>query len=315
MDAVPTTAYLMLYTEERCRGNCGFCPQARESKARSDALSRIYWPKFKLLEVQQAFENLKRKESFKRICIQGINYAGFFEDLIGTIKALRGTEKSISVSVQPLKVTQMRKLRELGVERIGIPFDAATKDIFHKVKGKGAKGPYKWENYFETIKEAQRIFGHRNVSTHLIIGLGETDYEAIKFMQEIMDAGVLVALFTFTPVKGTTFENIPRPHLFKYRKMQLARYFILKERRRLENFKFDDKGTLISFNTPKEDLKTLIKMGIPFLTSGCPGCNRPYYNERPGETLFNYPRPLLNSEIEEIIKLLEEHADDFVAFN
>jgi len=36
--------------------------------------------------------------------------------------------------------------------------------------------------------------------------------------------------------------------------------------------------------------------GEPFQTSGCTGCNRPYYNETPGEELYNYPKPLTTEE-------------------
>ena len=43
--------------------------------------------------------------------------------------------------------------------------------------------------------------------------------------------------------------------------------------------------------------------GQAFQTSGCPGCNRPYYNERPGRTMFNYPRPLTPEESLQIWRL------------
>ena len=307
MDAVPTTAYLMLYTDEKCLGNCGFCPQARESEARSDALSRIFWPKFKLSELKRAFEKLEESKKFKRICVQAINYSGFFDDLLGIIESLNVFKIPISVSVQPLTEQQMKGLSELGVSRIGIPFDAATPEIFRRVKGKGAKGPYKWEKNLESIKTAQRIFGSRNVSTHLIIGLGETDNEAIKFMQDSIDAQVLVALFTFTPIKGTTFESDSRPTLLKYRKMQLARYLLTHKISHLDQFAFDKTGKIVSFGIERQKIDEIIRSGMPFLTSGCSGCNRPYYNERPGETLFNYPRSLSSEEIEEILNLFGEY--------
>jgi len=307
MDAIPTTAYLMLYTEKKCFGNCGFCPQARESEARSDALSRIFWPKFELSELKRAFEKLEVSKQFKRICVQAINYVGFFDDLAGIVKTLNGLQIPISVSVHPLTEQQMKNLRELGVNRIGIPFDTATQEIFYKVKGKGAKGPYKWEKYLESIEKARSIFGSNNVSTHLIIGLGETDYEAIKFMQDSIDSQVLVALFTFTPIKGTTFEANSRPNLFKYRKMQLARYLLLNKISHLNKFTFNEAGNLVSFGLEKEKIDDIIRSGMPFLTSGCPGCNRPYYNERPGETLYNYPRSLSSEEIDKIIDLFGEN--------
>ena len=49
--------------------------------------------------------------------------------------------------------------------------------------------------------------------------------------------------------------------------------------------------------------------GDAFQTVGCPGCNRPYYNERPSGPLYNYPRDLtmeeLNNEKEMIKRLIQ----------
>ncbi|NVM55253.1 MAG: radical SAM protein [Candidatus Helarchaeota archaeon] len=306
LDAIPTTAYLMLFSEKRCLANCGFCPQARESKARIDYLSRIIWPKFELLEVKKAFESLLEQEKFERICIQAINYTGFFDDLVGVVETLNSLGIPLSVSVQPLNAEQMKKLHELKVSRIGIPLDAATRTLFYNIKGKGAKGPYKWEKYFNNLELAQSIFGQTNVSTHLIIGLGETEFEAVKFIQQVIDSKVLPALFTFTPIKGTNFETKSRPTLFQYRKMQLARYLIKNKICRMKDFTFNEDKELINFGIPKEKLYEIIQTGKPFLTSGCSGCNRPYYNERPGEELYNYPRPLTDEEIYQIVKQFEE---------
>jgi biotin synthase-related radical SAM superfamily protein len=36
-------------------------------------------------------------------------------------------------------------------------------------------------------------------------------------------------------------------------------------------------------------LARVVESGEPFKTSGCPDCNRPFYNESPGETIYNYP--------------------------
>ncbi|MDD1777778.1 MAG: radical SAM protein [Candidatus Helarchaeota archaeon] len=306
LDAIPTTAYLMLYTTKRCLANCAFCPQARESKARPDALARILWPEFNLQEVRDAIKTLPERIQFERICIQAINYLGFFTDLVETVETLKDLGPPLSVSVPPLKIDQMKTLHEKGVNRIGIPLDAATEPLFYDIKGKGSRGPYNWEKHLGTIKEAQSIFGIENVSTHLIVGLGETEFEAIKFLAEMINSQVLPALFTFTPVRGTALEKRARPSLKQYRKIQIARYLLVNKLSRFENFTFNEEGELIKFGIPKEKLKEIIRTGTPFLTTGCPGCNRPFYNERPGETLFNYPRAMNNDEIAEVIKVFEE---------
>ena len=157
LDAIPTTAYLMLFHQGKCIANCAFCSQARESTSKSDRLSRIQWPKFDLLNVLAQFKNLKTSLPFKRICIQVINYPNFFYDLLYIVQEVRKiTSLPISISCQPLKKDQIIKLYNLGVDRMGVPFDAATPDLFYKIKGKGNKSPYKWEKhqkYIENLKE------------------------------------------------------------------------------------------------------------------------------------------------------------------
>jgi len=44
--------------------------------------------------------------------------------------------------------------------------------------------------------------------------------------------------------------------------------------------------------------------GEAFRTSGCPGCNRPYYNERPSGPFYNYPRGLTEEEARREARLL-----------
>jgi biotin synthase len=66
--------------------------------------------------------------------------------------------------------------------------------------------------------------------------------------------------------------------------------------------RFNEDNRLIDFGVSEEQIRNVIRTGRPFVTSGCPGCNRPYYNERPGGPLYNYPRQPLPEEVVEIEK-------------
>ena len=70
---------------------------------------------------------------------------------------------------------------------------------------------------------------------------------------------------------------------------------------------FDEKDCICDFGVDKEDLLRIIQMGDPFLTSGCLNCNRPYYNEKPSGPIYNYPRPLTEKEIAQILQELMIH--------
>ena len=67
---------------------------------------------------------------------------------------------------------------------------------------------------------------------------------------------------------------------------------------------FDDSNQLIDYGISRVLINREIQSGAPFLTSGCPSCNHPFYNEKPSGPLYNFPRRLSIDEISEIKKLL-----------
>jgi biotin synthase len=91
--------------------------------------------------------------------------------------------------------------------------------------------------------------------------------------------------------------------------MQLARYLIEHNLANSEKMTFED-GELKGFGISKEKVDDLITLGLPFMTSGCPGktmenaCNRPYANETPGQAakglIRNYPFPPEKKDLKKI---------------
>jgi len=305
LDAKPTTAYLLLCRNEKCSANCGFCPQAKESKGRADRLSRVTWPIFPTNQVVEGIKKAKSITSIKRVCIQTLNYPEVFDDVLFFVKEIKSkTKLPISVSCKPLNPEMMKAWLDAGVNRVSIALDAATAKIFDKVKGKNIDGPYNWEIQRKALKEAVKVFGEGAVSTHLIVGLGETEQDVCKAIQWCVDSTVYPGLFAFTPIPGTALENMTPPSLSCYRRTQVAHYLLVHKKTCLEKMEFDNDGCLTNFGISKEMMLEVIDTGKPFLTSGCSGCNRPYYNERPGGPLYNYPRQLRLEEIKEAKKVL-----------
>lgn len=297
----PTTAYLMTYTKGKCRANCSFCPQATSSRGRADMLSRISWPAFNTTDVLDELKKAVENGRMRRVCLQALNYPSVIADLMALTKAIhQPIDVPTSLSCQPLSVENIRLLASTGAERIGIPLDAATEQLFEKVKGQVVGGPYDWNRQLELLGEAVDVFGKGRVSTHLIVGLGETEEEMVKTVQQCSDMGVLPALFAFTPIKGTVLQDVAPPSITTYRRVQLARYMIVHGKARFENMSFNAKGCLAHFGVSENTLKSIIQMGGPFLTSGCPHCNRPYYNEKPSGPIYNYPRTLTTDEIADV---------------
>ncbi|MHA1125111.1 MAG: radical SAM protein [Candidatus Heimdallarchaeota archaeon] len=306
LQAIPTTAYLMLYSEEHCTANCSFCPQAQGSDSKTDKLSRVLWPDFEMDEVLEALN--KKGHPIKRICIQTVNYENSDEDLLEILTQFSTANISLPISVcsYPLPKTTFEKMRKLGAKRIGISYDCATPEIYDNIKGKNRGVNFSWEDLDKTLQDAIDVFGNRFVSTHLIIGLDETEKEAVEFIQKFHDQKITIGLFAFTPIKGTDLEKKPQPKMDSYRRIQLARSLIISEKTILNNITFSTDGRIIDFGVKDSIVLEEISTGKPFQTTGCSHCNRPFYNESPGKELYNFPFELPKQDITKIKEYFKE---------
>lgn len=291
MATAPTTAYLML--GERCLMNCAFCAQARESQANAQSLSRVTWPEYELQSVVDSLSAAVTRGTIRRACLQVTVTDQAFErslSLLRTVKA--ACDVPFDIAILPRSMDQVRRLMEVGADHLGFGLDAASARVFHQVKGGS------WHRSLSLIEETARTFPGR-AALHLIVGLGETEREVVERIQWAHDLGITVGLFAFTPVRGTHLARREPPPLGVYRRMQAARWLIVHELACMEEMTFDQYGQLIHLGAD------LPATGEMFETSGCPDCNRPFYNEQPGGPLFNYPRPLTDDETERAMKELE----------
>jgi len=301
MDVNPTTAYLMTYTEGKCTANCSFCPQAKDSKSRAEMLARVTWPSFPTTTLIAALENAVKEDKIRRVCIQALNVPDVFLHIDALVREIKKQSNvCVSVSCQPLNSQNIQLLKNAGVDRIGIALDAVTETLFCKVKGVEVGGVYSWSKERSLLEDAVLIFGVGRVSTHLIVGLGEVERDVVVLVQWCVDRGVLPALFAFTPVVGTALEHQSQPCVGVYRRLQLVRYLLVQGMTRLECMSFDVEGKIVSFGLDSDSLERVIGCGLPFQTSGCPNCNRPFYNEKPSGPLYNYPKSLSLKEVVEV---------------
>jgi biotin synthase len=269
-------------------------------------LARVTWPTFPTKQVTKGIVSAAKKGKAKRVCIQALNYPAVHKDLINLTKLIHASSNvPISLSCPPFNKAQLKELAKAGADRISIALDAATEQLFNKIKGTQNQSPCQWKQQHQALKEAVEVFGKNQVYTHLIVGLGETEKQITQTIQQCTDSDIYPSLFAFTPIQGTTLENTPQPPIETYRRIQLARHLIIHGRSRFENMRFDAKERIIDFGTPKTELNQIIQEGTAFCTSGCPECNRPYYNERPSGPMYNYPRQPRADEINQIKKQLK----------
>ncbi|SHH37157.1 radical SAM protein [Thermosipho atlanticus] len=258
------TAYFML--DGKCVFDCHFCSHARSSVAHNKFLSRIIWKEIRM-------EDLKKLSNAKRVCIQVVSYPGYKEDLIEVLRHLKNHK--VSVSVRALTFDEVKMYFDIGVDSVGLAVDIVNRKLFKMIRG----GNY--DKVLELIEKSSSKFPGK-ITTHVIVGLGETDKELINFFYYTKKLNVNVALFAFTPIKGTKLEKFPPPSRGRYRRIQLARFLIFEKNIEPEKFIFDNQGMLKEI-----EVGYFEGVGKAFLTSGCSFCTRPYYNEKPGEEPFN----------------------------
>jgi lipoyl synthase len=290
----PTTAYLMI--GERCALDCAFCAQASSSSARSRFLSRVTWPLYPTKQVLPSVAEAFRQHRIARCCFQVTSAPGSRELTVSSVHHLRTLGPvPICVSTLAPHVDAVRALLSAGAERVTLALDAASERVFRATKS-GL-----WHRQMDLLQESAAAFpGH--VGTHLIVGLGETEQEMVQTMQWMVDRQITIGLFSFTPVAGTAMSECLPPPLPTYRRVQVARYLLTTGSCRAENLKFSTAGQITGFGLSRPVLREWLANGDAFRTAGCPDCNRPYYNERPGRTMYNYPRALTSDETDDAVR-------------
>ncbi len=274
MDAVPTTAYLLQHSSTGCMAGCVFCPQSASVRGSKDYVSRVPWPP---VELENLVEALRRRRVFRRICMQSVLKPRFAQEMIEVLVRLQDLGIPVSVSINPVGVEILKKISRLS-DHLGVGLDAATPRVF-RLTGK----PYSWETYWWFVERGVEVYGKRHVYVHLVTGMGEAEWEMAETMEKIYRVGGEVALFAHTPIRGSPLSSKPDPCY--YRRLQALRY-LLSKGYRLGEVAYPENGRIVIRDRYLDEIRA-----DAMLTSGCPWCNRPYYNEGPRGPLYNYPEP------------------------
>jgi biotin synthase len=312
---------LLLTYPEGCRANCAYCGLARHREAERDYADRNFirvdWPAVPLDTVIDIVARDGAASAFHRMCISMITHPRTDTDTVSVLKKWtdRIDPSAIPVSIlsNPMTMTRddVKRLRDLGADIFTVALDAATPEIFDRTRGKGVQSPHTWKKYWEILLDARDIFGPQKFGAHIIIGMGETEYEAISLVQRIVDLGGHNHMFCFFPEKGSLMDHLPATPRDQWRRVQLARYLIDYREARVESMSFDGEGRVTDFGIPQSELDQVIDAGIAFRTSGCPGkfrddvsaCDRPY-GDSPPSNIASYPFQPNQSDIRKIRRQL-----------
>lgn len=142
--------------------------------------------------------------------------------LAESASALRRTGLPVHVQVEPVKREYLETLKDSGADTIGIHIET-EKDLFRKVC------PGKDFSQFESAwRESLEIFGENQVSSYILVGLGEKEEKMDSQIEKMVRMGVIPYVVPFRPLSGTMmetcrpppFDTVRRSSLFAAEKMK-----------------------------------------------------------------------------------------------
>ncbi|MCC7555829.1 MAG: radical SAM protein [Methanoculleus marisnigri] len=123
--------------------------------------------------------------------------------VLEVVAALRSFGLPIGVSVYPCPETPAR-LHALGVVEVKFNIETATPELFSEM----CPG-LSWEGIRESLSSSVALFGRGRVYSNVIVGLGETDEDLERVMEDLAAGGVIPVLRPLTP--AASLAGMSRP--------------------------------------------------------------------------------------------------------
>lgn len=295
---------LLLTYPEGCRANCAYCGLARHREAERDYADRNFirvdWPAVPYDDVLEIVAAGGDGGRFQRMCISMITHPESERDTPAVLRRWTERVSHVPVSILSNPTTMSRQdvqeLRDLGAEIFTVALDAANPSLFQATRGAGVQSPHRWEKYWQIIHAAAEIFGPEKFGIHLIVGMGESEFDVLSQVQRVRELGGHSHMFAFFPEQGSLMDHLPPAPRGQWRRVQLARYVLDYCGVGLSQMRFDEAGRVVDFGLVGAELDAIVESGLPFRTSGCPGkeaaeisaCDRPYGDSPPSD-IASYP--------------------------
>lgn len=188
--------------EQRCR----FC--TIEESLRSGATTAVKRP----AELAAVAEAAVRLDGVTQMVMTTGTSAGpdrGARHLARCVRAVKATVPGLPIQVQsepPADLAVLTELREAGADAIGIHVESLDEQVRRRwMPGKAA---VPLAVYRSAWREAVRVFGRNQVSTYLLVGLGEDPEELIAGAGELITMGVYPFVVPFRPQPGSLAVDV-----------------------------------------------------------------------------------------------------------
>jgi len=127
------------------------------------------------------------------------------------VRAVRAAVPGLPIQVQlepPADLSAIGDLKAAGADSIGIHVESLDDDV--RARWMPGKGSVPLGEYRAAWAEAVRVFGRNQVSTYLLVGLGEDPDELVAGAEELIAMGVYPFVVPFRPLAGTLATDVDR---------------------------------------------------------------------------------------------------------
>jgi radical SAM protein (TIGR04043 family) len=101
------------------------------------------------------------------------------------------------------------RMKDAGVDSLGMHLEVVTPSVRERIMP--GKASVSVERYFSAFDAAVRVFGHGQVSTYILAGLGDSAEDILRICERLVAIGVYPFVVPFVPIAGTPLEDHPAP--------------------------------------------------------------------------------------------------------
>jgi radical SAM protein (TIGR04043 family) len=127
------------------------------------------------------------------------------------VRAIKAVVPDLPIQVQiepPADLGVLTDLYNAGVSSIGIHIESMDDRV--RQQWTPGKANVSTDEYRAAWREAVRVFGRNQVSTYLIVGMGEDPDEFVESTRELIKMGVYPFVVPFRPLRGTLATDVDK---------------------------------------------------------------------------------------------------------
>ena len=129
-------------------------------------------------------------------------------------RCVRAVKAAVDLPIEvqfepPDDLADLVAVHDAGADSIGIHIESFDQAVRERVTP--GKARVSVERYFETFKRAVEVFGRGQVSSYIIVGIGERRESILDGCRRLVDMGVFPFVVPLRPIVGTEMEHVLPP--------------------------------------------------------------------------------------------------------